>query len=88
MKTLLLALSVHAPSVMVVKDAQVSSVAETVVAATLVAALVANAAVTCAMFTVGCGQKEQFWRVQAEQRKLSVRSVPKPPLANKTRPNS
>ena len=55
-KALLLALSVHAPSVMVVSVVKtvrassvvtVSVVAETVVAATVVAAVVVTAAVTC-----------------------------------------
>ena len=43
-------------------------VAETVVAATVVAAVVGYAAVTSALFTVGCGQVQQFWTVPAEQR--------------------
>ena len=35
-----------------------------------------NCSVACAMFTVGCGQKQQFWTIQAEHRARVVTDVP------------
>ena len=43
----------------------VSDVAETVVPST----------VTCAIFTVGCGQEQQFWTVHVKHRAIVVADV-------------
>ena len=35
-----------------------------------------NSSVACAMFTVGCGQKQQFWTIQAKHRARVATDVP------------